>query len=337
MAFFDELASWLGSFERYSGGASQRGFYLTAWNGGSYLKDRVGKGASDPDAELRVENLGLTILGAIQPDRLGKLTDLTDDGLLQRFLVVLMNTAERGDEMITVQQEKADYDALITAVCNMQPTTFAFDPAAEPVRKRALDRLYELGRADGISNALRGAIGKMPGYFGRLALVLHVAEAYSATVHDQGKQQAFTAPTLVSPATAEAVETLMFQFLLPHIFGLYDGIDGGRDRDTLQAIGDFILAFPQKIPDRIRPSDFLSGVRKLRGLPANKVAEWASRFTAFGWIRPEDERPIPRGWIIEQGLREHFAKRAEDAKRSRAAAHAILKAGGTRPKTGARS
>src|SRR5262249_24492224 len=121
----------------------------------------------------------------------------------------------------------------------------------------------------------------------------------------------------------------------PHTFGLYDGIDGGRDKDTLQAIADFILAFPKRTPDRIRPSNFLSGVRKLRGLPANKVAEWASRITAFGWIRPEDERPIPRAWVIEPGLREHFSARAEAAKRSRAAAHAILKAGGTRPNKGA--
>ena len=63
-----------------------------------YLKDRVGKGNRDPDAEIRVDNLALCILGGIQPDRLAKFRDLTSDGLLQRFLPVLMAPAERGDE-----------------------------------------------------------------------------------------------------------------------------------------------------------------------------------------------------------------------------------------------
>ena len=44
----DELAGWLGSFERYTTGQAGRAFYLSAWNGGSYLKDRVGKGRNDP-------------------------------------------------------------------------------------------------------------------------------------------------------------------------------------------------------------------------------------------------------------------------------------------------
>ena len=79
-----------GKFDRYGSGASSRAFYLTAFNGGPYLKDRVGKGTRDDEAEIRVENLALNILGGIQPDRLSRLRDLTSDGLLQRFLVVLM-------------------------------------------------------------------------------------------------------------------------------------------------------------------------------------------------------------------------------------------------------
>jgi hypothetical protein len=31
----DELAGWLGGFERYNTGQSPRAFYLTAWNGGT--------------------------------------------------------------------------------------------------------------------------------------------------------------------------------------------------------------------------------------------------------------------------------------------------------------
>ena len=75
-----------------------RAFYLTAGTVDPISQDRVGKGKRDADAEIRVDNLALCILGGIQPDRLAKLGDLTSDGLLQRFLPVLMAPAERGDE-----------------------------------------------------------------------------------------------------------------------------------------------------------------------------------------------------------------------------------------------
>ena len=129
--------------------------------------------------------------------------------------------------------------------------------------------------------------------------------------------------------TAEATERLLFDFLLPHTFGLYDVVaNGGQDRDTIRAIGDFILASDK---DRLRPSDLTAGVRRLRNQPANKIAEWASRFCALGWLRPEDERaPVPKAWLVDPGLRTHFAGRRQHAQAARATAHEILKAGGTR-------
>ena len=93
----DELAGWLGGFERYTTGQAGRAFYLSAWNGGTYLKDRVGKGKTDADAEICVDNLALSILGGIQPELLTKLGDLTSDGLLQRFIPVLMKPAKPAD------------------------------------------------------------------------------------------------------------------------------------------------------------------------------------------------------------------------------------------------
>ena len=48
-----------GKFRPYGSGGSSRAFYLSAFNGGPYLKDRVGKGTRDDEAEIRVENLAL--------------------------------------------------------------------------------------------------------------------------------------------------------------------------------------------------------------------------------------------------------------------------------------
>ena len=172
------------------------------------------------------------------------------------------------------------------------PSSYLFSPAAEPVLTRVLDRLYELEQVQGFPSALIGAIGKFKGYYARLALTLesrpNTARSYKVSTSRAGR--------VISLQTAEATEKLLFDFLLPHTFGLYDVVaNGGQDRDTIRAIGDFILASDK---DRLRPSDLTAGVRRLRNQPANKIAEWASRFCALGWLRPEDEKARYRklGW-----------------------------------------
>jgi hypothetical protein len=190
------------------------------------------------------------------------------------------------------------------------------------VRKRVLDRLFELEQVDGFSSALIGAIGKLKGYYGRITLTLHVGNGQSDILRGSANPM----PTEVSVQTAENAEKLIFEFLLPHMFGFYDIVaNGGTDRDTIRDIADFILTSGK---DRIRPSDFGSGTRRLRGQPVNKIADWASRFVAMGWLDPEGESIIPKAWRVQPGLREHFAARRQAAQAARAAAHAILKAGG---------
>jgi hypothetical protein len=109
----DEVAGWIEGFERYSSGSS-RPFYLQAWNGSTFTKDRVGKGKDDLSAEICVDNLALSILGGIQPDKLTKIGDLTDDGLLQRFLAVLMKSAGLPDTDTPVAVGSRGYEYFIT-------------------------------------------------------------------------------------------------------------------------------------------------------------------------------------------------------------------------------
>ena len=319
----DELAGFLASFDRYGAGAAARGFYLTCFNGGPYLKDRVGQGVRDDNAEIRVENLALCTLGGVQPDRLSNIRDLTSDGLLQRFLFVNMRAAQRGNEKHPVTAKEAAFAQVISSVYATSPITYRFSPTAEPVLERVLDRLYDLEQVQGFSSALIGAIGKLKGYYARLALILQVAAEHTATIAGQR----IAAGGLISKNVAEATERLLFDFLLPHTFALYDVVaNGGQDRDTIRAIGDFILASDK---DRLRPSDITAGVRRLRSQPGNKIAEWASRFCALGWLNPEqDNGNTPKAWLVEPGLRTYFAARRQQAQKARAEAHAILKAGG---------
>jgi hypothetical protein len=321
----DELAGWLGGFERYSSGASSRAFQLTCWNGGPYIKDRVGHGARDPYAELRVENLALSLLGGIQPDRLSAMRDLTSDGLLQRLLPVLMRSAERGDQNFPATAAEDAYEKLIQLVHGASPRKYQFDKDGLMVRDRMLDYLYTLEQLEGLSPPLIAAIGKLKGYFGRIALVLHVAHEYDAMLRGAGLGTG--AP--IDRVTAESAEKIVREFVLPHMFGLYDVVvNGGKERDTIRNIASFILASDK---DRLRLSDFTSGVRSLRGDKQQSISDWAGRFCAMGWLRPENENAAqPKAWLVVQGLREHFAERREHARAARAAAHEILKAGGSR-------
>jgi hypothetical protein len=120
----DELAGFLHSFDRYGSGPAARAFYLTCFNGGPYLKDRVGQGARDDNAEIRVENLALSTLGGVQPSRLAATTrDLTSDGLLQRYLFVNMRAALRGNRKHPVAAEEVAFAKLVRSVYSALPST----------------------------------------------------------------------------------------------------------------------------------------------------------------------------------------------------------------------
>jgi hypothetical protein len=356
----DELTGLLGSFERYNSGQASRAFFLSCWNGGLFLKDRVGKGKSDPDAEIHVDNLALCVLGGIQPDKLANLRDLTADGLLQRFLPVLMVSAERGDHYASVAQHEAAYDAFIRSIYAASPQKYHLADDALEIRDRVLEHLHNLETVDGFSPPLMSAIGKLKGYFFRICLILHVARLHDP-LNSNGRQSNFvqfiatpedieqTAKAFgigpddkwgslsegihhsnaISRQTAEATEKVLKEFILPSMLGLYDFVvSGGQDRDLLRSIASFILASNK---DRLRPSDFTAGVRGLKGMPEAKIREWVGRFCVMDWLQPEEKVPSlpPKAWHVSPGLREHFAEHRRKAEEARAAARAILKAGGT--------
>ncbi|MBV8458168.1 MAG: DUF3987 domain-containing protein, partial [Acetobacteraceae bacterium] len=83
----DELAGWIGAQEKYTGGRGKladRAFWLQAFDGGPHVVDRVERGT------IALTNLSVTVCGGIQPDRLRQMSDLTDDGLWQRFAPIIV-------------------------------------------------------------------------------------------------------------------------------------------------------------------------------------------------------------------------------------------------------
>jgi hypothetical protein len=81
----DELTRWLESMNQYSGKGSNtdRSFYLSAWNGQPFKKNR-----RTGNEQILTGDVYLTIYGGIQPSRLAAITggNITGDGFADRFL-----------------------------------------------------------------------------------------------------------------------------------------------------------------------------------------------------------------------------------------------------------
>lgn len=80
----DELSGWLHEMGREDH-AEARSFFVSAWSGGTFTVDRIGRGT------VTTRDMRLSIVGAIQPGPLGHILKHRgtrgDDGLLERFLV----------------------------------------------------------------------------------------------------------------------------------------------------------------------------------------------------------------------------------------------------------
>jgi putative DNA primase/helicase len=88
--FRDEIVSLLDNLDREEY-VSERGFYLTGWNGDSrYTFDRIGRGL-----HLTVDGVCISMLGSTQPGRISQYLARAikggkgDDGLIQRFGIMV--------------------------------------------------------------------------------------------------------------------------------------------------------------------------------------------------------------------------------------------------------
>jgi len=174
----DELAGWLGNHDRYGGHGSDRAFFLEAWNGGSYVADRV-KYCGQP---VRIARSALAIVGGMQPDRLREVLAGPDDGLAARLAYVwpdpvpILPLASEPDALARSRRER-----LMIAARRLHGLAMDGNPADEPApRLLRLDRealaLFDELRREAMeqARAARGLAGgwhgKTPGRALRLAL-----------------------------------------------------------------------------------------------------------------------------------------------------------------------
>jgi len=288
----DELAGWIGSLEKYSSGrgsAADRAFWLQAHNGTPHVVDRVGRGTT------AVNNLLATICGGIQPDRLRQFGDLTDDGLWQRFVPILVGPGRMGcDERPT--RAATDYAAAVDWLLQLDPKMrMELSAAAQAIRLDVEKRAFELEQGEALGARFASFCGKMHGLWGRLALVLTLLDPEPG------------APFIVPERTAIAARTLIFDSVLPNAARIYAATGGaGADNEATKTIAGFLLV---KGVARVLASDLTRNVRVCRGLAVEEVQKLVSPLVAGGWLTPEREFN-PTAWAVASTVHEQFTARA---------------------------
>lgn len=304
----DEISGWIGAMEKYAGGkgaAADRGFWLGAYNGGPRTIDRLGRG------ETFVQNLCVSFVGGVQPDRLKELGNLTSDGLLQRFLPVMMKRSVYSEEVENDEPAKA-YEQLIYGLLRLSPAKMQMDEGGRDAATSFQRFVHDAEGMEGLGKGFCGFVGKLSGIHGSLALTLHLASDPDAVFEN------------IPERTVRDAERILREFCIPHAMELYRGTTDGGDWEAMRKVASLVLTSDK---DRFTVSDFMSGIRSLRGLTVWEIGQKISPLVAGGWLQEDDDKSPGRAWIVPQGLREVMAERREiETKRKAEAMEMIRKA-----------
>ncbi len=192
LVFRDELTGFLRTLDR-EGREDARAFFLEAWNGsGSFTSDRVGRGTIDIEAAC------VSILGGIQPGPLSEYLAQAlkgggaDDGLLQRFQVVVWPDApatwvniDRWPNTTSKRDARGLFDRLdtldTTALGAFQeegdPVPWLrFDDSAQELFNDWRGKLEFRVRGEDMPPALESHLAKYRSLAPSLALLFHLAD-----------------------------------------------------------------------------------------------------------------------------------------------------------------
>ena len=305
---FDELASFIGGMDRYSNngrGGSDRAFFLRAYTGGPHIVDRVSRGI------VSLNNLLITVCGGIQPDRLAAFKDLMDDGLWQRLLPIITSGASLGVDEADSESVN-DYTLRLQGLVDASNGHIAaLSVGANGTRVAVEEELFRVERLRPLGPKFSSFLGKLPGVFGRLCLVLSYIEPRGMGY-------------IVRQDTAEAARRLIFDCVIPHAVAVYMAMGelAGVPIDQVQSIAGYLLT---RKKDRVVASDLASDVRACRGKTVAEIGKLVSPLVAGGWLLPETELPSCRAWMVNPAIHARYAERAETERVRRLAISELIK------------
>lgn len=290
----DELSGWIGSMERYGGGAhggsSDRGFWLKAYDGGPYGVDRIGRG------EIHIPNLSSSLLGGIQPARIAELHGLTSDGLLQRFTPTMVRRATVPRD-IENSADLAKYNAVIAALIRAPHRRMHLSNDALASMEELRTYLFKLEQSSaGLSDGFQGFVGKLPGVAGRFAVILRMAADPEYQFHE------------IDVAVALNVSALIIDFIIPHALEFYSLGEEMSDGERLRKIASWLITSKQTV---VSSRDFIRNVRCLRGVSVFDLQTRLSPLVAGGWLEPKEPGPANRAWTVMPAVAAQFERQRQ--------------------------
>jgi hypothetical protein len=229
----DELAGWVGGFDRYSGGrGSDQAAFLSMFDASAIVVDRKTAGAS-----IFVERAAVSVLGGIQPGPLSRLMGRNEreSGLLARML--LASPPERPlrwtDDELDEGAAQGWRDVLMTLTeaepavddqGNPRPRLMPLSQAAKDLYVQWHDRHGE-DTANADADDLAAHFAKLRGVCGRVALVVELA-----TAAESGKNIA----NISSSSMRAAIRIVnWFKHEACRVYGAMAGTDDDRRRERL--------------------------------------------------------------------------------------------------------
>ena len=301
----EEMSKFSASSKGSRGGLSDsdRSIYTRAFDGNRYVIDRMGRGTVIADP------FSVTLVGGIQPNALPSITHLGENGFLQRMLVIIMG--ER------VESQAISYDVLLNYLGDLQERlTTVVDqdvtctPEAEQILMDFENRLIGVMKYTDTSDAFKSALGKMPGYSGRIALILHFMYRMEGT--------------RLAAETAQRAVDLLWNFCIPHLMAFYEMCDDTTGIHRTRKLAKWILACDL---DRITVRDLTVHVKWMRGKGSSEITSAMGALVAMGWLKEEvDEKSrAVKAWLVNVNLRSAFAERRIRAQEERTKAYAAVR------------
>ena len=212
----DELAGWLGAFDKYGGGGSDRAFAIEMYGGRAYVVDRM----KNPEP-LRIRHLSIGVLGGVQPDKLEMILNGPDDGLASRLLWAWPETKPEFNLARGAQDDGPMQRAFarLTDLLQLHDEFGHPEPVIVPLARDAEDRLEAFARdiverCHMASGLLAGTLGKARGHCLRLSAVLEYLWWCGGTEESE--------PKAISPDAVTAAADLLNAYFLPmaeRVFG----------------------------------------------------------------------------------------------------------------------
>jgi hypothetical protein len=275
---------------------------------------------------VHIEHCAGSFLGAVQPDRLLEMKLPMADGLLQRFMPLIMREARGYEDSDAADDAKAllrpvrDRLAALVPVMARDPygllvaVPYKLTPEGAKLYQTFANDMRLAARTPDPSREFGECLNKMGPMWLSLALLFHLIEAEGGSV-----------PERVSTEVARRADAIIREFFIPHAEQFYSLLDGSGSVHKVRSVATAILCCPK---DEIVLRDVVHGCRVMRRMERNEQIQLMQKFETFGWLTRLDRYgPAHPRWRRTPGLGARFEEDLKREEAARAAVTAAVKGG----------